>query len=576
MEIRIKIEKALIKALNKIGTEDATVSLEHPTEIFRGDYTTNVAMVMANRNDESPRELAEKIVAEMKKEDIKEISKIEVAGPGFINFYLSPRFLAESVFGIFESGERIGSNSQLFGEKLMIEYTNPNPFKDFHIGHLMTNSIGESLARLFEYSGAIVVRANYQGDVGPHVAKALWGMMQNIDKKPSEKTSLIENVRFIGECYVEGNKAYEKGGKNKEEIDKINKSVYERDGVELMELYGWGRAVSLDYFETLYKKLGTSFDHYFFESQTFQKGLDIVEKNLKEGVFENSDGAIIFRGEKYDKKLHTRVFVNSIGLPTYETKDLGLAVLKSEKEEGIDKSIIITGNEQKTYFDVMLKALSLLYPDLAEKTTHIYHGMLITPEGKMSSRKGNVMGGGTLLEDIEKVVLERIKEGGKFTSERQMKETSEKIALSAFRYSVLRQALGKNVVFDIDQALSFEGDSGPYLQYTSTRAKSVSEKARKAGIKPESASESPFVSELERLLYRFPDVVGRAQSEYAPHYVLTYLTSLASSFNGFYAQERISDPKDPNCGYKLLLVESFHKVMTSGLYLLGIEAPEKM
>jgi arginyl-tRNA synthetase len=216
----------------------------------------------------------------------------------------------------------------------MVEYTDPNPFKEFHIGHLMSNSIGEAVARIIEANGAQIKRANWQGDVGMHIANAIWGKMQ----KPELSW---------GEAYTYGAQKYED---NKDEITGINKKIYERSDTEVNNLYDLGRKESLEKFEELYKKLGTKFDHYFFESKEGVEGKQIVEAHLEDGIFEKSDGAIIFPGEKYG--LHTRVFINSNGLPTYEAKEMGLNKKKFEVEPDLYKSIIITGNEIKEYFKV--------------------------------------------------------------------------------------------------------------------------------------------------------------------------------------------------------------------------------
>ncbi len=572
MNVKTKIEEILGKSLKALDIKDVDITLEHPTDMSHGDYATNVAMICAKREGKNPLKLAEEIAEEIRKNLDDDIEKVEVAGSGFINFYLSESFFSKSVSFIYYSGGDFGKNKNLENKRVMVEYTDPNPFKELHAGHLMSNSVGESISRLIEFSGAEVIRANYQGDVGPHVAKALWGMMKKEKERPPENSSLEEKISFIGSAYVEGSAAYEKEEARKE-IDEINKAIYEKSNPELMKLYSWGREASLVHFEEIYKKLGTSFNHYFFESETAERGKKIVKEGLKKGVFERSEEAVIFKGEKYG--LHTRVFVTSLGLPTYETKDLGLNAYKFEIESP-NLSVVVTGNEQTEYFKVMLKALSLLHPEVAEKTIHIGHGMLTTPEGKMSSRKGNVMGGGTLLDDAESVALKKTKEGGKFENEEEEKKASETIALAAIRFTVLKQTPGKNVVFDFERSLSLEGDSGPYLQYSFTRAASAAKRAEDLGVKVDESGKFFLNTELERILYRFPEVVERAQKEYAPHYVVTYLTSTASSFNVFYAEHKIADPDDRSSGYKLLLTKSFQAVMKNGLYILGIGIPDKM
>jgi arginyl-tRNA synthetase len=206
----------------------------------------------------------------------------------------------------------------------MVEYTDPNPFKPFHIGHLMSNAIGESIARLQEFSGAEVIRANYQGDIGLHVAKTMYCLLRKPEEYIRKDESIGEQAFLIGVAYSEGAEAYESDEKAKEEINEINKKLYEKSDKKINELYDWGRDVTLKAFEEIYKDLGTQFKHYFFESVMAPIGESIVRDNLGK-VFEESDGAVVFKAEKHDPKLHTRVFINSKGLPTYETKEIYLS-----------------------------------------------------------------------------------------------------------------------------------------------------------------------------------------------------------------------------------------------------------
>jgi arginyl-tRNA synthetase len=239
----------------------AGVSLEHPADISNGDYSTNVAMAYAKESGSNPRELAEKIKAEIEKNLPEEISKVEVAGAGFINFYLSNNFFSSSIKEILNQKDNWGRNEQLSGKKVMVEYTQPNPFKPFHIGHLMSNAIGESISRIVEFSGAKTVRANYQGDVGLHDAKAIWGII-NSGESLEGKTAL-----WVGEQYAKGSDAYDTNEDSKKEIDEINKKIYSRADENINKIYDWGRQVTLEAFEEIYKILGTKFDHYFFESE---------------------------------------------------------------------------------------------------------------------------------------------------------------------------------------------------------------------------------------------------------------------------------------------------------------------
>ncbi|MBU6431515.1 MAG: arginine--tRNA ligase [Patescibacteria group bacterium] len=562
--IREKLKNSIREALKSLCIAANDIHLEHPADLRFGDYSSNVALVCARELKARPRDLAEKIVGEIRAQKIKELEKAEVAGSGFINFFLSKEFFAESVGEAVKEGENFGRNKSLNGKKIMVEYTDPNPFKEFHIGHLMSNVIGESISRIVEFHGAEVKRACYQGDVGLHTAKAIYGAMKSGEPKNAEEW---------GNAYAKGSSAYEDDLKAKKEIDELNKKIYDRSDARINSLYDSGRKISLDKFEEIYKKLGTHFDYYFFESGMAKPGLEIVREFLKKGIFEESDGAVVFKGEKYDPALHTRVYITSQGLPTYETKELGLHITKAETYPA-DISIVITANEQDGVFAVGLEAFRRIDPKLAGKIKHVSHGLLKLPTGKMSSRKGNILTAEELISDVEKLVEEKIK--GRDYDKALKKEIIEKVSIGAIKYSILRQAVGGDIVYDFEKSISFEGDSGPYLQYSCVRAKSVLAKAEEEGIKPSIEKIATETSELERLLYRFPEIVERAGKEYSPHYIASYLIELASSFNNFYTKHKIVDREDETSPYKIALAAAFAATIKNGLNLLGIQAPEKM
>ncbi|HBV01141.1 MAG TPA: arginine--tRNA ligase [Candidatus Taylorbacteria bacterium] len=440
----------------------------------------------------------------------------------------------------------------------------------------MSNAVGESIARLFEFSGAKVVRACWQGDVGLHVAKAVWGILKN-NFQFSIFNFQKDAIALLGQAYTTGARAYEADEKAKKEIEELNRKIFEKSDPEINKLYDEGRKISLAHFEEIYKKLGTKFDYYFFESQEGREGEKIVTEFLKKGVFEKSENAVIFRGEKFG--LHTRVFITSQGLPTYETKELGLNKAKFAKEPDLSQSIIITANEQNDYFKVVLKAMEEIYPEIAKKTKHISHGMMRFASGKMSSRTGNIITGESLITAMENLVMEKIKDRELPTEEKQ--KIAEAVAVGAIKYSILRAGIGSDIIYDFEKSISFEGDSGPYLEYTYARVRSVLRKANvKEGLaflslrkaKPSLGLSGGLVA--ERLLYRFPEVVERAAKEFEPHYVATYLIELSAAFNNFYARNKIIGSEEEN--YRLALTRAVSIILKNGLYLLGIEAPERM
>lgn len=561
------IKKHIGEVLGGLGIHETDFVLEHPDEISHGDYSTNVALVFGKMVKMKPGDLAEEIASKLKEKNIKDVDTIEIAGPGFINFFLTNYFFSHSISEINSEKIKNGKTAHLKGKKIFFEYTQPNPFKEFHIGHLMNNVIGEATSRILESNGAEVKRATYHGDVGIHVAKTLWGF-KNLGFSDKEMT-----IESLGNAYARGNNAYESNEKTKSEIVALNKVIYEKSDSEINTLYERGRNISLTYFESIYKRLGSSFDFHFFESESAPFGKEIVLKNIDNDVFEKSEGAVVFKGERHG--LHTRVFLNSEGLPTYEAKEIGLMEQKREKYK-FDLSITVTANEQNDFFKVVEKAIGEIFPAYDGKIKHLSHGILKLTTGKMSSREGTVVSADSLIADVKKKVHEKIKDRG--FDAKTAEDIVEKVAIGAIKYSILKQAVGSDIIFDFEKSLSFEGDSGPYLQYSYVRAKSIlkkalDEKINDSGAKP---PETRSATLLEKVLYRFPEIVERAGREYAPNLIATYLTELASHFNAFYANEQIVSKDDPASPYKIAITEAFSITMKNGLQVLGIEVPEKM
>ncbi len=548
-----QLSACLIDALKRLDIEATSVVIEHPGDLKNGDYATSAALQYAKHAGTNPRALAEKIVEALGSVD--GVAKIEIAGPGFINFYLA----AETVAATIEKAraeDMWGANTTQAGKKIMVEYTDPNPFKEFHIGHLMSNAIGESISRLSQFSGAEVRRANYQGDVGPHVAKGIWGI-KKLGADPHD-------AKALGKAYTTGSAAYESDPEAKAEIDAINKKVYDRSDEEINALYDAGRTASLEHFEEIYALLGTKFDHYFFESASAPRGVEIVKAHPE--VFEESEGAVVYKGEKVG--LHTRVFLTSKGLPTYEAKDLGLTQLKAETWD-FDTSVIVTASEQSGYFEVVLAAMREIFPEIAAKTQHVSHGMMRFADGKMSSRTGNVITGESLLQDLAEAATERAAESRAHDKD----ALAQEVAVAAVKYQVLKQVSGKDIIFDRERALSLEGDSGPYLQYAHARTHAIAEKAKEQGVVPIYGHVD--INDLARLLNRFPEIVEYASEMREPHLLATYLVAVASGFNSWYAQEQILDGT-PAAAHKVALTDAVRKTLKNGLWILGIPAPEKM
>ncbi|MCR4286151.1 MAG: arginine--tRNA ligase [Candidatus Kaiserbacteria bacterium] len=555
-EIRKRIEEMLVE----LGIAEVNFSVEHPADFAHGDYATNVAMVCAKQMGKSPREIAEQFTEELKGK-IPDVERIEIAGPGFINFHLTRNFFSEKIASILSNPDTFGENDSLNGEEIIFEYTSPNLFKPLHVGNLVGNIVGEAVSRLFEYGGAELHRVNYPSDIGLTVAKGVWGL-KKMDGDPKDITQ-------IGEAYRVGNTAYEEG-EGKEEIEAVNRALYEGNDEKLNQLRAQGIETSRTHLAELCRMLGTTFDTEIFESEVSELGTSIVRSHIGE-VFEESNGAIIFKGERHG--LHTRVFLNSQGLPTYEAKDVGNFAKKQEMYPEWTQSFVVTGGEQREYFKVLIASLREVFPEVSKKIIeHIPTGFLTLTTGKMSSRKGNVLTGEEIIAEVKSEAHKRAEE----SRSENVAELTEQVAIGALKYQILRQAVGTDIVFDKERALSLEGDSGPYLMYTHARIASILKKAEEVGMTPSTSVLTEIPYELEKVVYQFPEVVRKAQSERAPHLLVTYLTALASAFNAFYAHEQIVNTEDANAPFKLALASAVGATLKNGLYLLGMSAPERM
>lgn len=558
--VRQRILEDLKKVIESMGYDPADIVCTISKNPGFGDYSTNVALQLAKQkplNDkQTPTEIANQILQKFGKADYLE--KTEVAGGGFINLFISD----EELFKNLEVAGNVEKDKN--PKKILVEYGHVNPLKEIHIGHLRTFILGESLCRIFEAVGYKVFRANYQGDIGLHIAKAIWGI-----KKlglPTTELNLQEKAKFLGQAYAEGNSSYEAAPEIKKEIDKINMALYKQDP-ELKDVYKLARDWSLEYFEPIYELLGVKYDRCFFESEVFEEGKKLVAENIGK-VFEESEGAVIFPGEKYG--LHNRVFITSAGNPTYEGKEIGLAKLEY-KTFNYDKSIHVVASEQEGYFEVVIKAIELIFPYLEGKKFHLSYGVVDLKQGKMSSRTGNVV----TVDDLYHEVSEKVREVMKQNRIEVDQKIVRQVSLGAIKFSYLKYSPRPNIVFDLEESVSLSGDSGPYVQYTYARIQSV---LRKTAVKLTKISKKEPLEKIERQilgqLLHFSEVIADIEQSYHPNLMTTYLLDLAKLYNLFYQKYRIinSDKEQLRLNISKAVADTLEK----GLNVLGIEAPEKM
>lgn len=555
-----KIEATIASICKDLFGVSIDPGLKRTDEQF-GDYSSNVAMQLATKLNKNPKEIAGSLREQLVRHASQQIKDVSVAGPGFLNITLTDQALYS-----------LASNEPaktLTGKVVVVEYSDPNPFKVLHAGHLYTTIVGDVIAKLLESAGATVHRLNYGGDVGRHVGITMWAIIKYLGGEDPSKLDAVDadsRLEWLSSRYVEGTQAFESDALAKQQITDMNKKVYQLHSDNdhdspFAQIYWTARRWSYDGFDKLYDQLSIDkFEKYIPESEVTALGIEMVNKGLGQGVFEKSDGAVVYKGE--EKGLHTRVFINSAGLPTYEAKDLGLAA-KKWQDYKFDLGIIITANDIVEYMKVVLKALEHFYPEIVHRSKHLTHGVIKLPGGvKMSSRKGNI------LRAVD--ILDAARKASKKLSDKEEPST----VLAAVKYAFLKQRTGGDIIYDPEESVSVQGKSGPYLQYAHARAHSILIKAQLDTKQPASSELQPAERSLLRKISEYSEVVDKAVHELMPHHIATYLYELAQKFNSFYEDNRVID--DDRQQLRLGLVNKYAEVLKAGLNLLGISAPDKM
>ncbi len=583
-EVKQKLEAAILQVY---GVKTDVVVTVAP-EDTGADFASNVAMQLAKLVHKAPVAIAEELKdAFLADAEASGMAwRVEIAGPGFMNFISPDEYFYGKVADFAKGQEHLTKGSvwsEYDGKVVVCEFSDPNPFKVLHVGHLYTSMVGDSISRILEMAGAKVVRANFGGDVGLHVGKTIWALLQQL---PSHLV-----IEEIAKAYVEGTRAYEEDEQAKAEITEINRMVYEialqefgdirewpghemgddqesvalvLDKEEIKTIYLKGRELSYKYFEDFYARIGVKFDRYYPESTVAVRGLKEVRQGLDRGVYEESNGAVVYKGEKFG--LHTRVFINQNGLPTYEAKDVGLIFTKWD-DYHFDESVVITGNDIIEYMKVVLASVSEMAPKLSERTRHLTHGQVKLPGNeKMSSRKGNFL---KAVDVIGMVTQELVESTGQ--------PADEKVVLAALRYAFLKYKMGGDIIFDPKESVAMTGNSGVYLLYSTVRAKKVLQRVGNSASQSNDTvanSETSFVRKLSKKIVQYQDVLKEAVAEKAPNKICAYLFELAQEFSRFY--ENVKVIGNENEAELIVVVQAYTNVMEHGLGLLGIEVPEEM
>jgi len=562
--------EAKIKLEIKKQLPNLDISLEVPQDSKMGDYALP-CFTMAKEFKKSPKEiaqdLAKKIIGE---KPSKYIEKVVAVGP-YVNFSVNRLILSKTVIEQIYDDMNYGAGTKK-KEKVMVEYSQANTHKAFHVGHLRGTSIGESLSRILRFDGYEVVQANYQGDTGAHVAKWLWCYKKYHDGEKPPKENPEE---WIARIYVEAVKKTDE--KTQIEIDEVNFRLENNKDTDLKKLWKTSRKWSLDSLNSVYDELDAHFDKFFFEREMEKDAKKISDSLVKQGIAKVSDGAVVLDLEEYN--LGIWVLLRKDGTCLYSAKDLALAQRKFE-EYKIDMSTYVVGHAQSHHLKQLFKTLELMKFGQAKNCVHLAFSEVRLPGGKMSSRTGDNILYTQLRSEMLGKLDQEVKKRHVDWDEQRINQAIENIYSSAIKFDMLLQDISKPIVFDIDKALDFEGESGPYVQYVYARINSIFKKFGKQMIKLSGVDFDKLSSDAEakllNKLYVFPTTIDSAAKNYRPSILCRYLLDLSQAFNEFYHSCNILGEEEKTRNARLALCHCVKIVIKSGLSLLAIKSPEEM
>ena len=517
----------------------------------------------AKEQKKAPQEIAKELETALSKKLPPLVKEVKAVG-SYVNFYINhDKFSSLVLNTIIKQKDEYGSGKKR-KEKIMIESPGPNTNKPLHLGHVRNMVLGTSMANIFEFLGYEVIKVDIINDRGIHICKSMLAYKKfGEGKKPREKPD-----HFVGDFYVLFAKRLEGQPGTEEELR--NMLIDWEDGNKsVRELWKTMNNWALSGFKETYKRLGVRIDKAYYESDHYLDGKKIVMKGLKAKIFKkDEDGNIVI--DLGDCNLGKYVVLRADGTSIYITQDLALAV-KRYKDYKMNKMIYVVGDEQKYHFRVLFKLLEILGYPFAKKCYHLAYGMVNLPEGKMKSREGTVVDADDIMNEMHKISEEKIKQHGSIPDE-EIKKRAEKIGLAALKYFILKFDPSKSMTYDPKASIDFEGDTGPYLQYTYARANSIlkkSKKVRRVG-KLTDAKETDLIKKLSQ----FSEIVEKSAAEYKPNLLASYLFDLATQFNEFYHSVHVIGAEDEP--QKLTLVESVMQVLENGLRLLGIDVLKEM
>ena len=590
VNIEVFIADVVARVAQELYGVSDNIQIQKTRKEFEGDYTV-VVFPLLRASKKSPEatatELGEKIVASTP--GIKSFNVIK----GFLNLVVDTSFWANRLTEIIQT-ENFGM-APASGRTMMIEYSSPNTNKPLHLGHIRNNLLGYSVATILKANGHNVIKVNLVNDRGIHICKSMlaWQLYGNGETPAS---SGMKGDHLVGKYYVEFDKHYKAQikelmaeGKSEEEAKKTAPILLQAQEMlrkweaKDAEVYGLWETMNgwvYEGFDVTYKALGVDFDKVYYESQTYLLGKSLVEDGLKRGVFfrkEDNSVWIDLEADGLDQKLLLR----GDGTSVYMTQDLGTALSRFE-ENNLDDMVYVVGNEQNYHFQVLKLVLKKLGYEWSDNIFHLSYGMVELPEGKMKSREGTVVDADDLIADMVGTAREMSDELGKLdgASEEEAAAISEMVGLGALKYFLLKVDPKKTMLFDPKESIDFNGNTGPFIQYTHARIRSIMRKAEEAGINSDNYTEATLLAEeveLIKALNDYPAAVRTAGEQFAPSVIAAYAYELAKQFNGYYHDHSIL--KEENSAVRSLrlkLASEVARVIRSAMALLGINVPERM
>lgn len=586
-EIKVKVA-AVLKELYGIETTESELTINSTKPEFEGDYTL-VLFSFVKSLKKSPEQLGKEIGDALVKAHPALFTGYNVI-KGFLNLTVADSYWISFLQSNYNQ-PRFGSKTAN-GQKVMVEYSSPNTNKPLHLGHLRNNFLGWSVAQILKESGYEIIKSCIVNDRGIHICKSMIAWQKFANGATPQSTG-VKGDHFVGEYYVKFNDAF-KGEVDQLISEGMDKATAEKEAPlmketqqmlqdweagkpEVIELWKMMNSWVYEGFDVTYERIGSDFQKMYYESDTYLLGKQFVEEGLQKGVFYKKDDGSVWIDLTADG-LDEKLVLRKDGTSVYITQDIGLAQQKYD-EFRYDQSIYVIADEQNYHMKVLKLILQKLGKPYAEGVYHLSYGMVELPTGRMKSREGTVVDADDMVDEMVNVAKQKTEELGKVKdfTDTELKELYDTIALGALKFFLLRVDPRKKMIFNPEESIDFHGFTGPFVQYTHARIKSVLRKAQGTSDKVQATSLLKLEKDLVIMLEQYPTILEQAVAEHNPSVIAIYVFNLAKAFNTFYTEHSVMNAEsEEKKQLRLQISEMTANVIASGMSLLGIKVPERM